>query len=293
MRVFLTGATGSIGSSVLKSLVAAGHEVTCTARNDQKGQEIVQKGGHYIIFELSPDSVSQLSELCVGYDAIIHTALVLNEEGVRTEHLLVPALIAAAKKTAETKPVVLLTTSGCMCNGETQGPMDEDHDDTSRSHPWVAFKPTLERMVINASSGNFHGCVIRPVWVYGNSFVDQWVRESKAKGKIIAASGNKHVSVIHTDDIAEMYRVLIENRAVGLFYGSEQPIQVETIIEKVSEAIGVTDVERYDNVTEVPNYPWFALAHTLDCQLISKRIKDLYGFVPRHNFFEWLRTEQF
>src|SRR5512139_3315457 len=53
MRVFLTGATGYIGSAVLDALVRAGHEVTCLVRNREKAALAGQLGGHPVVGDLS------------------------------------------------------------------------------------------------------------------------------------------------------------------------------------------------------------------------------------------------
>ena len=53
MRIFLTGATGYIGSAVLDAVVRAGHEVTALVRDPEKREHIQQRGVQAVIGELS------------------------------------------------------------------------------------------------------------------------------------------------------------------------------------------------------------------------------------------------
>lgn len=298
MRVFLTGATGSIGSGILDNLLAHGHEVTSAVRSEQKGQEIAAKSpthSHYIIFDLTPETASQLSELAVGYDAIIHTALTMTEDGIRAEHIATDAFIEAARKTAETKPVTLLTTSGCLVNGNTNGIVTEENDDTSNPFQMVAWRVAVEKKVTDATSGNLHGAVIRPVWVYGNSLVDHWLKASKTHNKIVHLNGNPHISFIHYTDLADQYRLIIENHGSGMFFGSEpESVTLHELVEKFSQISGVQEKEVIENPWgQVQNYGFFLVGQTLDQQIVSKKHKDHYGFNPAHKFLDWLATQQF
>ena len=53
MRVFLTGATGYIGSAVLDGLLKAGHEVTALVRSNEKAARVARRGGHPVIGSLA------------------------------------------------------------------------------------------------------------------------------------------------------------------------------------------------------------------------------------------------
>lgn len=298
MRVFLTGATGAVGSGILENLIAHGHEVTSITRNEQKGQEVASKSAthsHFIIFEMTPENASQLANLAVGYDAIIHTALSMTEDGIKAEHIAIDAFLEAARKTAETKPVTFVYTSGCMCNGNTNGVIHEENDDTSHPFHMVGWKLPLEKKVIDATSGNLHAAVIRPVWVYGNSLVDHWLKACKTHNKIVYMQGNSHVSLIHYTDLAEHYRLIIENYESGLFFGSEPDhVTVNELVEKFSQVSGVQEKEVIDDPwTEMQNYGFFLAGQTLDQQIISKRHRDLFGFNPAHKFLDWLAAQHF
>mmetsp|Transcript_11099 Transcript_11099/g.11132 ORF Transcript_11099/g.11132 Transcript_11099/m.11132 type:complete len:93 (-) Transcript_11099:60-338(-) len=92
-----------------------------------------------------------------------------------------------------------------------------------------------------------------------------------------------------------MYRILVENKATGLFYASEpESVTLETIIERLSQSINVQDVERVSEPWSIrETYGIFPVAHTQNQQMVSKRLRDLYGYTPSHNFLEWLSSQSF
>ncbi|CAG9328754.1 unnamed protein product [Blepharisma stoltei] len=257
MRVVLTGATGSIGSSVLENLAYHGHDITLTIRNEEKGQEIVKRHyprAHYILFDININTAHQLADIAVGYDAIIHCVQqAFSQEGTEAENLTVNALILAVKKTGETKHVSLVYTLGTGLCGNTNEIIDEDHDDTSHSWDLAAPRGILEKKVINASTENVHGAALRVSWVYGKSFVDQWIRACKTNNKIIIGGNrdNSHMCFIHHEDLANMYRILIERRAYGLFFAVEpEAVTLQNLIERVSTLGNIREIERVNNPRE-------------------------------------------
>src|ERR1700704_2502303 len=72
MRIFLTGATGYIGSAVLDLLVRSGHDVTALVRDNEKARGVAERGAHPIIGNLAePDSYRGAAE---AHDGYVHTA---------------------------------------------------------------------------------------------------------------------------------------------------------------------------------------------------------------------------
>ena len=72
MRIFLTGATGTIGAAVLDSLVRAGHDVTALVRHKEKARRVAKRGGHPIVGDLKiPESFRDALD---GQDGYVHAA---------------------------------------------------------------------------------------------------------------------------------------------------------------------------------------------------------------------------
>src|SRR5690242_9136190 len=97
MRIFLTGATGYIGSAVLDALVRAGHDVTALVRNNERARSVAKRGGHPVIGDLSaPDSYRASADAQDGY---VHCAFdARSGQGVNIEQLALDTLLAAARR---------------------------------------------------------------------------------------------------------------------------------------------------------------------------------------------------
>jgi uncharacterized protein YbjT (DUF2867 family) len=98
MRIFLTGATGYIGSAVLDAVLRAGHDVTALVRDPEKGERIGRRGVQAVVGELSKGtSYVPRAEAC---DAIIHTAMEPSKRGTKVDRQAIDYLLAAAARRA-------------------------------------------------------------------------------------------------------------------------------------------------------------------------------------------------
>ncbi|MCI3135462.1 NAD-dependent epimerase/dehydratase family protein [Phenylobacterium aquaticum] len=114
MRVFVTGATGFIGSAVVQELLGAGHEVLGLARSDASAERLAALGVAVHRGELTdPDSLAAGARAC---DGVIHTAFIHDfaqyEANGETDRLALEAMAAALDRSG--KPLV--STSGMTAN---------------------------------------------------------------------------------------------------------------------------------------------------------------------------------
>src|SRR5436190_19726140 len=123
MRIFLTGATGYIGSAVLDALVRGGHDVTALVRNNEKARSVAKRGAHPVIGNLAePDSYRGAVDAQDGY---VHAAYdARTGRGPAIEQTALETMIAAAKRprtggvgTASTRFIIY--TSGVWILGRT------------------------------------------------------------------------------------------------------------------------------------------------------------------------------
>jgi uncharacterized protein YbjT (DUF2867 family) len=94
MQIFLTGATGHIGSSVLEALIRARHEVTALVRDPEKAESISRRGARPVVGDLArPASYASVSEQS---DVIVHTALDGSMRGQEIDRQAIDTLLAVA-----------------------------------------------------------------------------------------------------------------------------------------------------------------------------------------------------
>jgi uncharacterized protein YbjT (DUF2867 family) len=93
MRIFLTGATDSIGAAVLDSLVRAGHEVTALVRHKEKARRVAKRGGHPIVGDLTvPESYRDVLE---GQDGYVYAAFDSpSERGLELERTALETILS-------------------------------------------------------------------------------------------------------------------------------------------------------------------------------------------------------
>src|SRR5579862_5920306 len=130
MRIFLTGATGYIGSAVLDALVRGGHDVTALVRDNEKAARVTARSAHPVIGNLSdPESYRAAAEAQDGY---IHTAFdAVSGRGPAIERLVLDTLLAAARRprtAASTAPArrFIIYTSGVWVLGRSPEPATEE-----------------------------------------------------------------------------------------------------------------------------------------------------------------------
>ncbi len=103
MRIFLTGATGYIGSAVLDALLRAGHQVTALVRDNAKAARVSAKGAYPVVGSLAdPESYRPAADAQDGY---IHTAFDDSSAGVALDRTTIETLLAAARRPRTSEPL--------------------------------------------------------------------------------------------------------------------------------------------------------------------------------------------
>jgi nucleoside-diphosphate-sugar epimerase len=222
MRIFLTGATGYIGSAVLDALRRAGHQVTALVRDPEKAERMVMRGVQPVIGELSrPKSYATAGEAC---DGIIHTAFEHSKRGTQVDREAIDHLLALAQRQASAgrKPFFIYT-SGIWVLGRTTKPVDEETP--LDPAPLVAWRPEHEQIVLNASDGRVRTAVIRPGIVYGGSrgIIGDMLKDA-ANGLVrVIGNGKNYWPCVYDRDLADLYaRIAARADASGIFHANDE-----------------------------------------------------------------------
>jgi nucleoside-diphosphate-sugar epimerase len=236
MRIFLTGATGYVGSAVLDAFVRAGHTVTAFVRDPANVERLTLRGVQAIAGDLAvPASYSQAAEGC---EAIVHTAFESSKRGPEVDRVAIDTLLGAAiRHAAKGQAATFVYTSGVWVLGNTVGQATEDAP--VRPTPLAAWRPEHEKLVLDAGRGRMlRTAVIRPGIVYGGGRgIIADLLKTAANGLVrVVGDGRNHWACVYDRDLADLYaRVIAEPEAAGIFHANDEADErVADIVDAVA-----------------------------------------------------------
>ena len=217
MRIFLTGATGYIGSAVLDAFVRAGHTVDVLVRNSEKAALVQARGGRPLLGDLSEPA--SYADAAAAADGVVHTA---SDPSPRRQAVDAGAIeVLLAPTTREGRFVIY--TSGIWVLGNCTSPADE----SAPVNPveLVAWRPAHEARVLNAATAGIRTIVIRPGVVYGGSrgIVGDLFKDAANSLVRVIGSGDNHWPLVYDRDLAELYvRIAVHADAAGVFHANDE-----------------------------------------------------------------------
>ncbi len=281
MRIFLTGATGYIGTAVLDATLRAGHAVTALVRDPEKAERVARRGVTPVIGELSKPAPYEAA--AEAADAIVHTALEHSKRADTVDRQAVDALLAAARRRAASgKQAAFVYTSGIWVLGDTQGQATEDAP--LRPAALVAWRPEHERLVLDAAGGGLRTVVIRPAIVYGGArgIIGDLLKDALNGLVRVVGDGRNHWPCIYDRDLADLYvRVATHDDASGIFHANDEADErVDDIVEAIARHAKMTPDVRHVPIEEArAKMGPYADALALDQIVRSPRARGL-GWAP-------------
>ena len=286
MRIFLTGATGHVGSSVLDALMRAGHDVTALVRNNEKAADIARRGARPTIGDLSdPTSFAAAAEAQDGY---IHTAF---ESAAGRwpdiERIALDVMLKAARRprtsgSSAPETRFFVYTSGVWVLGQVSDPATEDAPVNPIA--LVAWRPDHEQLVLAAGTDRLRTMVVRPGVVYGGG--DGLVADvfkSAVNGLVrVVGDGNNRWPLVYDRDLADLYaRLASSDDASGLFHANDEGDErVNDIVDAIVQHLhGQPDVRHVPLDEARAKMGPYAEALSLDQVVRSSRARAL-GWTP-------------
>lgn len=284
MRVFVTGSTGYIGSAVVGALAGAGHDVVGLVHSPGSESTARDLGAEPVVGAIEDPATYE--EAAADADALVHLAFDFDTP-VETDRAAIETLLDAAR--GATGERIFVYTSGCWVLGDTG---DQPADESAEVDPpqVVAWRPAHEDHVIGASADDgVVTAVVRPGMVYGGTggiVTGLFQSAERTAAAEFVGDGWNRWSLVHREDLADLYRRIVEEKAEGLFHAVDgSPARVIEVARTASELAGAGGETRSIPLEDArESMGAMADALVLDQVLSANRAREL-GWAPARASF--------
>ncbi len=235
MRIFVTGASGWIGSAVVPELIGAGHEVLGLARSDAAAKAVADLGAEVLRGDLNETDVLRAGAL--DSDGVIHLAFVVpsvTEAATSTDAAAIGTFVASLAGSG--KPLVI---SGATL--VTQGRPATERDELIARGPVAARISNMRAALAAAERGVRPSLVMLPRSVHGqgdrHGFIPRLITMARAKGVSgYIGDGTSRWPAVHVKDAATLYRLAVEQAPAASVLNAVGDEGVP--VREIAEAIG-------------------------------------------------------
>jgi nucleoside-diphosphate-sugar epimerase len=279
MRIFVTGASGWIGSAVVPELISAGHQVLGLARSDVSARAVTDMGAEALRGDLNDTDVLRAGTL--DSDGVIHLAFVvpsMSEAATQTDAKAIETFVTGLAGTG--KPLVI---SGATL--VTPGRPWTERDELIAAGPNAARITNMQTALAAADRGVRSSLVMLPRSVHGqgerHGFVPQLIAAARAKGVSgYIGDGNSRWPAVHVKDAARLYRLAIGQAPAATVLNAvgEEGVPVREIAEAIGRQLNLParslPAEEYEGI--------FVRLLSTDMPASSTITQELLGWTPTH-----------
>jgi len=281
MRVFVTGATGFIGSAVVRELLDAGHDVLGLARSDE-GAAAVEAAGA-AVERGSIEDLDSLRRGAAAADGVIHTAYIHDfsqmEMAARADIRAVEALGETLE--GSDRPLVITTGTALVSPGRLATELDSNNPSL---HP----RAMSEQIAKSLAARGVRTSIVRPgASVHGegdHGFVPVLIGIARSKGVSgYIGDGANRWPAVHRLDAAHLYGLALESAPAGSVVHAigDQGVATREIAEVIGRHLDIPVVSiAPEDARE--HFDWMAAFWALDAPASNALTRELLDWEPTH-----------
>lgn len=279
MKVFVTGASGLIGSATVRELISAGHQVVGLARSDKSAASVAAMGAEVLRGDL--DDLDSLRRGAAASDGVIHTAFIHDRsnfvKGAEADRAAIETI--GAVLAGSDRPLVVSAGTTRLVAGHVvtedenifDSPIPRFSEDAALLLTSQGVRVSVMRLPRSVhGEGDYHG------------FVPQLINLARSKGVAgYPGDGACRWPAVHRLDAARLYRIALENAPAGtrLHAVGDDAIPVRDIVSAIGHYLNLPVVSVPLSETDA-HFGFLGRILTLDCPSSSALTQERFGWHP-------------
>jgi len=283
MRVFVTGASGFVGSAVVNELLAAGHKVLGLVRADSAVEKLKELGAEAQQGDVNDlDTIRKCASEC---DAVIHTAFNHDfsqyKASCEADRLVIEAFGEALAGT--NKPMVITSGVGLL-RSDT---LIDEEDKLPAGSDVIPRAASEEAAAVATAKGADVYVVRLPPTTHGDGdhgFVFTIASKAKENGKsAYIGDGTNRWAAVHRFDAAKVYRLIVEKQPeLKTFHPvAEEGIPFKDIATTIGNGLEMP-IESITKEEAEAHFGWLAHFAAFHCPASSQKTREILGWIPTH-----------
>ena len=281
MRIFVTGASGFVGSAVTSELLAHGHQVIGLVRSEVSAEALVRTGAEVHRGELT--DIESLKSGAAKADGVIHTAFIHDfsrfRENCEIDRLAIEALGSALA--GSDRPLIVTSGTGLLppdglATEATDPPGASQHNPRVSEQAGLAQGPKGVRVAVVRLPPSVHG-------EGDHGFVPLLIGMARERGAAAYIGDGANVwPAVHRYDAAHLYRLAIEKAEPGARYHAvaEQGIAFRDLATVIGRRLNIPVLAKTPD--EASDYfGWFTHFAGINNPSSSTHSREVLGWKPR------------
>lgn len=279
MQVFVTGASGFVGSAVAAELIEAGHQVLGLTRSAAGAQALEAMGA--VAHHGSLEDLDALTRGAEQADAVIHLAFNHDFSTYQANCEDDRRVIAALASVLAGKPLLVTSGTGMGAAGPGRLALETDPPASTAASPRAASEEAADA----AAAQGVAACVVRLPQVHDperQGLISYAVQAAREKGvSAYVGEGTGRWAAAHRLDVARLYRLALEQGQPGARYHAvaEEGVPMRAIAETIGRRLGLP-VRAIAPEAAAAHFGWLAMFAGADAPASSALTRERLGWTP-------------